>query len=60
MQPVRITITGSRTQRDGNTGTALAYFRDSEGESWAALEMDDQSLIIMHQNYVREDQSDVH
>jgi hypothetical protein len=63
--PVRVTVTGeehTETGMHGRTGTALAYFRDSEGRPWAAVELDPEgepgpSIRIFHQFSIREDRT---
>ncbi len=56
--PVTLTGRGVGSHLRGTTGTALAYFRDTEGDSWAVVEMDGPSLVIIHQDYIREEREE--
>lgn len=56
--PVTIDGRGVGAFLRGKKGTALTYFRDSEGGPWAVVELRGCELLIIHQSYIREERKD--
>lgn len=56
--PVTIDGRGVGAFLRGKKGTALTYFRDSEGDSWAVVELCGPELLIISKDYIRENREE--